>query len=187
MTMLQSTISCPHCNALGQNPGGFCTSCGKALPTAAGSGPRVLGKNEIGSSGAARTLRSDELVTQAKKAAGALLAVAIMQAAFGTISVLALNGQLAGRQLPPTVYAFIYGVAVIFLALYFWARKSPLPAAIVGLVVFITIHLLDAIADPASLAQGIIFKIIIIVVLARAIQSGLLYRKISAEQGVQPV
>jgi hypothetical protein len=187
MTMLQSTISCPHCNALGQNPGGFCTSCGKALPTAASSGPRVLGNKDLGSSGAARTLRTDELKAQARKAAGALMAVAVVFAIYGTLFGLG-GAQLAGGQHFLSADVILnYVVAALFLGLFFWARKSPLPAAIVGLVIFLTLQLYMATLDPILLTRGIIFKIVIIVVLIQAIQAGILSRKIEQEQRSQVI
>jgi hypothetical protein len=186
MSTTMGEIVCPHCNAGGQTPGGFCTACGKALPTASASGPRVLGQNEFGATGAGRSLRSNELVAQSKKAAGALIAVAIMQGVFGAILIAASTANVPVEHSALVMaYTINTGVALIFLALFFWARKSPLPAAIVGLVIFITMHLLSAILDPTQIIRGIIFKIIIVVVLVKAIQAGLQYRKIQQEAGIQ--
>ena len=75
----------------------------------------------------------------------------------------------------------VFGIAAVFFALYFWARKQPLPASIVGLILFITVHLLDAIADPAALARGLIMKIIIIAILVNAIQAGVKYRQLQRQ------
>ena len=70
---------------------------------------------------------------------------------------------------------------MVFFALYFWARKQPLPASIVGLLVYVTMHLLDAIADPTAIARGIIMKIIIIAILVNAIQAGVKYRQLQRQ------
>jgi hypothetical protein len=75
------------------------------------------------------------------------------------------------------------GVGVIFLALYFWARKQPLPAAIVGLVLFITYVVLLAVLNPATIAQGILMKIIVIAVLVNSIQAGVKYRQLQQGSG----
>ena len=70
--------NCPHCGAL--NPGGaaFCESCGKALPNLTPTGPRIVSGNQFATSTVGRELQADELHKTAKKASGALLAVAII-------------------------------------------------------------------------------------------------------------
>lgn len=171
-----SSVYCPHCGAANLTDAAFCASCGKAVPPVAGGGPRIITSADTAATGAGRTLQSEELQKQTKKAAGALLAVAILQAVVGTI-ILAM----AGRNVPPAGYVIIYGVAAVFLGLYFWARKSPFPAAIVGLAVFVTLHLLEAIADPTSIRNGVIIKVIIIVVLVQAISAGAKHRQLLRE------
>lgn len=69
-------------------------------------------------------------------------------------------------------------LAALFAGLAVWARFNPLPAAIVGLVLFLTIHVVSAIVDPASILQGVIVKVIVIVVLAKAIQAGVRYKQL---------
>jgi len=171
-------ITCPHCGAPNPSTGTFCESCGKALPSSVASSPRVT-SSAAGFAGtdAGRSLQAAELQKQAKKAAGALLAVAIIQAIVGTIVVFALPNNVPEKA-RNIVMVSVFGIAVVFFALYFWARKQPLPAAIVGLVLFVTMHLLDAIADPAALVRGIIMKIIIIAILVNAIQAGVKFRQL---------
>ena len=84
-------ITCPHCGAPNPSTGTFCESCGKALPSSVASSPRVT-SSAAGFAGtdAGRSLQAAELHKQAKKAAGALLAVAIIQAAFGSLIVFAI-------------------------------------------------------------------------------------------------
>ena len=72
----------------------------------------------------------------------------------------------------------LFGIAALFYGLYFWARRNPLPAAIVGLTLFVTLHLIDAIADPTQLARGIIMKVIIVAMLVQAIQAGVKYKRL---------
>ena len=172
-------ITCPHCGAANPSTGTFCESCGKALPSAVSSSPRVT-SSAAGFAGtdAGRSLQGAELEKQAKKAAGALLAVAVIQSVFGAIVVFALMPNNVPAQTRNIVMVSVFGIAAVFFALYFWARKQPLPASIVGLVVFVTLHVLDAIADPAALLRGIIMKVIIIAILVNAIQAGVKYRQL---------
>jgi hypothetical protein len=104
--------------------------------------------------------------------------VAVIQSVFGAIVVFALMPNNVPAQTRNIVMVSVFGIAAVFFALYFWARKQPLPASIVGLVVFVTLHVLDAIADPAALMRGIVMKIIIIAILVNAIQAGVKYRQL---------
>lgn len=170
-------ITCPHCGVENPSDAQFCESCGKALP--AHTGPRIVGSDEFAETDTGRQLQSEQMKKEAGKAAGALLAVAILQAVFGTFIVLAAGsvpGIPEGTTLPPIVFVVVYGIAVLFFGLYLWARRDPFPAAIVGLVVFVSVHLLDALADPTALARGIVVKIVVLVVLVRAIKAGAAHR-----------
>lgn len=175
-------IACPHCGAMNPGTGAFCEACGKALPSSAASSPRVTtSATGFAATGAGRALQSDELNKQARKAAGALLAVAIIQAVFGALLIFVLMPKDFPADQRNIVMVSVFGIAAVFFALYFWARKQPLPAAIVGLALFITMHLLDAIADPAALGRGLIMKIIIIVILVQAIQAGVKHRQLQRQ------
>ena len=175
-------IACPHCGADNPSTGAFCESCGKALPAAAPSSPRITtSATGFAATGAGRALQSEELHKQAKKAAGALLAVAIIQAVFGALVVFVILPKDIPAETRGVVMVSVFGIAAVFFALYFWARRQPLPASIVGLILFVTIHLLDALADPTALARGVIMKIIIIVILVNAIQAGVKHRQLQRE------
>jgi hypothetical protein len=158
--------------------GTFCESCGKALPSAVSSSPRVTSSaggfagTEVG-----RTLQAAELKKQSGKAAGALLAVAVIQAVVGGIVLFALASNIPAR-LRNAMMVEVFGIALVFFGLYVWARKQPLPAAIVGLVVYVTLHVIYGIISPATLVQGIIVKVIIVAILVNAIQAGVKYRQL---------
>ena len=173
-------MNCPHCSAVNADDSQFCEQCGKVIAVAA-SGPRVVHGGKVAATGVGRDLQATALAATAKKAAGALLAVAILQAIAGTVMVYAAKkAAVAGTDLT-VLYVVVYGVAAVFFGLYLWARRNPLPAAISGLVVFLTLHGLEAVSDPESIAKGILVKIIIIVVLARAISAGMKHRALKRE------
>jgi cytochrome b561 len=182
-------MTCPHCSATNPPNSSFCVSCGKALPSVDDVGPRLVTGAATAVSRTGRSLQVDQLAKQCRKAYGTLLAVGILQAVFGTVIVFGMvrsggptppTGQLEGEAAPVGVLvASVYGIAVVFCGLAFWARRSPLPAAVVGLVVYITVHLLDAVADPTALLRGILMKAIIVLVLAKAISAGARHRALS--------
>lgn len=177
--------ACPHCGASNPDGSAFCESCGKALPVRSAGGPALAKPGSATTAG--RELLGDDYRKVMKRAFVALLVVAILQTLFGPVALFAQKAQMEKQnpgmvfEIRPWSYAMIFGIAIVFWVLAFWARKSPLPAAITGLVVFITVHALDAIADPTTLARGFIVKIIVIVTLASAIKAGIEYRKLQAQ------
>lgn len=171
---------CPHCGANNEGDAAFCAHCGQAVPTGESSGPRFVDDGVLPTTDAGHALKTEQLAKQTKKAAGALLAVGILQLVFGTC-ILAMGKQMFANVEPGQlvmVLASVYGMGVLYFGLFFWARRSPFPAAIVGLVIYVTMVLLDVLADPTSIWRGIIVKIIIILVLARAISAGAEHRKL---------
>lgn len=187
---------CPHC--AGANPFGsaFCESCGKALPQGTPQGPHIISKTEFATTAAGQRLQGDELQKQAKKASGALLAVAIIQTVVcGALIALGYSQGTLEAFMHSPILLSIGAITLIFWALYVWARKQPLPAAIVGLVLYGTLVAINVIMSISQLAAhpdaprsgfggiGIGWiDIIILAVLARAISAGARYRKLLAQQ-----
>jgi hypothetical protein len=60
------------------------------------------------------------------------------------------------------VFGLNYLVAGIMLGLFFWARRSPFPAMLTGLCVYLVLVVINAIVDPTTLLQGVLWKVLII-------------------------
>jgi hypothetical protein len=73
-------------------------------------------------------------------------------------------------------------LAALMLGLWWWAKSSVLPAILVALAVFVTVHVASALVDPKTIVQGVIIKIIAVVLLTRGVKSALAARKLEAEQ-----
>ena len=74
----------------------------------------------------------------------------------------------------------IHGVlAAAFIGLAFWGRKAPLPAAVTGLCLYLVIQVLNLIHDPTTLAQGLVFKVLFIGAMAKAISSAMSERALT--------
>src|SRR5205085_7720892 len=83
-----------------------------------------------------------------------------------------------------------------FIGLYFWARTAPLPASIVGLVIYITLVVLNVISSISQIREnggrgtgtgiggiGIGWlDLLIMAFLAQGIQAGVKHRKLLAQQ-----
>ncbi len=184
-----SEITCPHCGTMNPAGSSFCESCGKALPTSASAGPRVVGEGSIASTSAGQNLQAQELKKKMKSARGALLAVAIIQVVVGFILYAALAGE-AGKPNSLMTQAdlnimlvVILVIGAIYFGLWAWAKSAPFPAALTGLILYITIWFAEILMDPAAILQGILIKIIIIAVLVKAVQAGLEYRKLLDQAG----
>ena len=65
--------------------------------------------------------------------------------------------------------------------LWVWAKKSLLPAILVALAVFVTVHVASAIIDPKTIVQGIIIKIVALVALTRGVKAALAARRLEAD------
>lgn len=150
------------------------------------SGPRVVSADALPQTAVGHRMVSDELLKTQKKAAGALLVVGIIQFISAGLLYAVIGNASKSAAIDPAQLKIVVGivsaVGLIYIGLFFWARKSPLPAAIVGLVLYITLQLADAVSDPASLGRGIILKIIVIVVLIQAIQAGLKHKQLLRAQ-----
>jgi hypothetical protein len=176
------TVACPHCRA--QNAAGlaFCTSCGRALPAGVPSGPRVIGGLDGPQSAVVAGLMQEHFVQQMSKACWALLVVAIIESFVDPIMLsntaedFARHGMYIVQQ--SMWCAVIFGVALSFWILFVWAMKSPLPAAIVGLVLYVTIHVVVAINNPKTLMQGWLLKVVIVSLLGQAIAAGIQSRSL---------
>jgi hypothetical protein len=175
----------------------FCEACGKALPTAAPTGPRVVSADAMPESAGGKRLVTDELVKQQKRASTALLVVGIIQFTCGAILLGILSQAPAAKgQVKPIVWILQFGVGTIFLVLWAWSRKSPLPATIVGLILYVTLVAVNVVTSVSSMSTnpdqprtgfgglGIGFlDIIIIAILAQAIGAGLKYKRLLESQG----
>ena len=60
-------------------------------------------------------------------------------------------------------------LGALYLVLWWWAKRKPLPAAVIALLLFITTHVINAVMQPESIYQGILVKILFTLALVRAI------------------
>ncbi len=209
---VSTTVSCPHCGAANPSTAAFCESCGKALPSAVATGPRVVTAATMPQTALGQQVLEEELRKQTKKASIALGVVAGLTTA-GAILFAVLIFAIDppdGQPLPITGVDVVINlfVAGIFWALFVWARKNPLPPAIVGLVLYITMTVLQiillamfvrdaraereamGIVEPAGSGAsssgmpgigGLWLKIFIIVMFVQAIQAGVKHRKLKQQ------
>lgn len=93
----------------------------------------------------------------------------------GAMAILyAIGGIVYGVMLEDVAVGAVNLVlAGVQTGLWQWSTKSLLPAAVTSLVMFVTIHLLEAVVDPASLVRGLLIKVLFITGLVQTIRAAL--------------
>lgn len=62
-------------------------------------------------------------------------------------------------------------MALLYLILASWADKNPFPAILTAFILYVTVILINAVIDPATIISGILWKIIFIGAFIKAIRS----------------
>jgi hypothetical protein len=97
----------------------------------------------------------DQLQHSIKKARNILYILAGLNALFGIVL-----GLLMTVDIPVLIVCIVS--ALIYLGLGIWSKSKPFPAIITGFIFYITLIIISAIVDPATIIQGIIWKVVII-------------------------
>lgn len=120
-----------------------------------------------------------QLMKEAKsQASTTLFIIAGLMLVCGTIGVFVLgNQQNAAPEEMIVAVALVVGMAIVFAMLGTWALFQPTPPAIIGLIFFIGITILDFAEDPMAAAKGIIFRIIMVILLIKAIGTAMKARE----------
>jgi hypothetical protein len=153
---------CQHANARSLK---FCESCGASLADVAAA-ERMADESEAA-----------VMLLEVKKAQGAIGIVAVLQVVVALV-------YLAMGTVDTTGVVVMVGIGGVFGGLWVWCKTNPLAASIVGLLVFTSLHLTEAIIDPSTIKSGIFIKIFVVVVLVKAIAAGLKHREFVRERGM---
>ncbi|MGH8707730.1 MAG: zinc ribbon domain-containing protein [Burkholderiales bacterium] len=181
-------IKCPACGTVAKPYDRFCGKCGNAMPSAEHYQAQRHVKH---ATGAIKILSALFLIS------GILMYFVTKGQADATLAQ--LQGAEAGatyevqgrtytvEQLRETLQWEPKGVlivnlvlAAIMVALAWWGRRAPLAAVLVATAAYAVVIVTNAIADPATLGQGIILKIIIIAFLVKGIKAALALRASNA-------
>lgn len=72
--------------------------------------------------------------------------------------------------------------AAVYVGLWAWCPHNPLAASLVGLLVFVLVHLVEAVIDPSALARGLVIIAVIVAALVWAVAGALEHRKLVRER-----
>jgi len=182
----KAPIKCAACDTVAKPYDRFCGKCGKPMPSAE---DYELRKNVKSATGAIKVLAVLFVI-----AGIAFFFLTKLQA---DAALAQLDGMDAAAAYPVPIDGHSYTVgelrkqiawgpwgvlivnlilAVIMLALSLWARRSALPAVMIATATYVVVLVADGIADPRTLTQGWIVKIIIIAFLIKGIKAALALR-----------
>jgi hypothetical protein len=109
-----------------------------------------------------------------KRANNAILYLAVIFLVTG--SVFAWVAKEAGARAPWTLLGVNVILSVVMIALYLWGKRAPLAALLVATATYLVVIVLNGLADPRTLAQGMILKIVIVMILVNGIKAALALR-----------
>lgn len=179
-------IACPKCAAACQPLTRFCEACGAPL--------QAQVKAKVSPVDAALARRTAETTRKAVRGARLALGfVALITLAFSAFMHISFNREIAAARANPAMtvdenivaqnhmlFTVNYVLVAVYIALAFWAGRNPFGACLTGLIIYLTVNLINAAIDPMTLAQGIIMKIIIILALVNGVKAGLASRRQAA-------
>jgi hypothetical protein len=158
-------LTCSQCLHANVRSSKFCESCGASLADVAAA-ERMADESE-----------AEVMLLEVNKARGAIGVVAILQVGIAVVF-------FALGKVDTTTLIVMLGIGGVFTGLWMWCKTNPLAASIVGLLVFSSLHLTEAIIDPKTIMSGIAVKIIVVVVLVKAIAAGLKHREFTRARGI---
>jgi zinc-ribbon domain len=187
--------ACPHCSTPNADGSKFCVSCGRAVPAATRTGPRILTDNDLASSSAGQTMQLAELARQIKPAINTLLVLGVLHGIIGAVLLVIFKSDTSVDPSLGLMGGIVGALGAIFLGLSFWARKNPLPASIAGLTIYVTVTAIDVIMiitsnTAVSFGGGLLIRAFIIGALARAVSAAVKHRALTrqmAQEGGQPM
>jgi ABC-type multidrug transport system permease subunit len=119
-----------------------------------------------------------------KSGRGYILGISILQLIGGiAFFVIYFAGNQTAKTRPILAIAVTMTVlGLVYVGLWIWAKTAPFAAALVALIIYLTVLALDGVFAPQQIAQGIIIKILIIAALSQAVKSGYALKKAAESQ-----
>lgn len=74
-------------------------------------------------------------------------------------------------------FAVPIGLGAVFFGLFVWARRAAVPALTTALLLFVTVHAVEAVIDPTTLPRGLFLKIFFLVGLVAGLKAALAQRE----------
>jgi hypothetical protein len=168
----------------------FCEACGAAVPGVKPSA-RAKGRAALG------RLSANAHLSQIRSARMVIALVALLTLAFTIFTHVQFSAEVARLRLNPEfvineqalahqnmLYYANYLIVAIYGALILWVKRNPFAACLTALIIYLSLFVLNVAINPATIYQGIILRVVIILLLAKGVKSGLAYRRLQAKGAV---
>lgn len=116
-----------------------------------------------------------------RQARGWILAIGIIYLVSAALQVALADGRLSSDEITFS-FASAGALFAIHMGLWWWARTAPFAAALVALVLFLTLQLVWAALDPQTLTHGIIIKVLFLIALIQAVKAGVDVQRLRRER-----
>jgi hypothetical protein len=122
-----------------------------------------------------------------KSGRGYILAIAIIQLVLGFVffaltRAATVNAPIKNQAVLLSGAITVSALGLIYIGLWMWAKYAPFAAALVALILYVSVLALDAVVAPEQIAQGILIKILFIAGLSKAVKSGYALKKATESQ-----
>lgn len=151
------TVNCENCNNTNSPDLRFCPNC--SFPAG--------GSDEEKSQFRIRIIRNKQLIKDAKEKIQS--AKIIMYVLAGLTFLMGVFQGFGQDDFSGLIVNSV--LAILYLIMIAWMDKNPFAATLSVFILYITINLLNAFFEPATLFSGIILKIIVIAALIKGITS----------------
>ncbi|WGD36119.1 zinc ribbon domain-containing protein [Olleya sp. YS] len=152
-----SQIECNHCDTPINEDISFCPECGYPVQGDEQDVAKFYAKRVI------NKRKTSDAKRKIKSARNILYVIA------GFIMLFGIFMYFKDGDFPVLVVNIVIGGIYIFLGS--WSEQRPLVALLLGLLLYLTTVVISAIAEPATLVSGIIWKVLIIAYLGKGIYS----------------
>lgn len=116
-----------------------------------------------------------------KQARGWILAIGIIYVVSAGIQIVVAGGNITRDEITFSL-ATAGALCAIHLGLWWWAKTAPFAAAVVALVLFVTLQVVWATLDPQTLTRGIIIKALFLIALIQAVKAGVDVQRLRRER-----
>jgi hypothetical protein len=111
-----------------------------------------------------------EMTTELRRARGWILGVGTVMLVFNLLAILVVNGDQLPDEVKNRATAYVLGIFVFFLAMWWLAGWRPVLACVLALLGFWGLALYMTM-DGGSILQGIVMKVLFTLALIRGIKS----------------
>jgi hypothetical protein len=111
-----------------------------------------------------------EMTTELRRARGWILGVGTVMLGFNLLAILVVNGDQLPDEVKNRATAYMLGIFMFFLAMWWLAGRRPVLACLLALLGFWGLALYMTM-DGSSILQGIVMKVLFTLALIRGIKS----------------